>query len=62
MTNWDPRVIDGEHNIADRMYAGMKAAWKATEKKPLTQIGFRSVPLRLEPRGGAGFSVEGLTK
>src|SRR5262249_37884269 len=40
----------------------MSAAWKVTERRPLETIGFRAVPLRLEPRGGEGFTVEGLTK
>jgi hypothetical protein len=48
--------------LAERMYAGMVTAWKATERTPLRQAAFRSVPLRLEPRDGAGFTVADLTK
>ncbi len=48
--------------LAERLHAAMTAAWKATERKPLTQLAFRSIPLRLEPRADAGFSVEDLTK
>jgi hypothetical protein len=48
--------------LAERMYQGMVAAWKATERHALKQLGFRTVPLRLEPRDGPGFTVEDLTK
>jgi hypothetical protein len=48
--------------LADRMVAAMTAAWKTTERKPLTKLAFRSVPLRLEPRNHAGFTVDDLTK
>jgi len=48
--------------LADKMYKAMTAAWKATERQPLTHIDFRSVAMRLEPRGSEGFSVEDLTK
>jgi hypothetical protein len=48
--------------LADRIYKAMAAAWKATKRKPLRQAGFRKVPLRLEPRGGAGFTVADLTR
>ncbi len=48
--------------LATRMYAAMAAAWKATQRIPLKQAVFRSVPLRLEPRNHAGFTVDDLTK
>jgi hypothetical protein len=48
--------------LADRIYQAMTAAWKATERRPLTQLVFRSVPYRLEPRSDAGFSVADLRK
>jgi hypothetical protein len=53
---------DNRPVLADRIYQGMAAAWKATRREPLRQLGFRSVPLRLEPRDGPGFTVEDLTK
>ena len=40
----------------------MQDAWKATRRQPLNSIAFRSVPLRLEPRNSAGFTVADLTK
>jgi hypothetical protein len=40
----------------------MTAAWKATERRPLQFCEFRTVPLRLEPRTGPGFTVAELTK
>ena len=64
-------VVAGKYNdgapenrpvLAERMYVAMTAAWKATERKPLTMAAFRSVPLRLEPRDSAGFTVADLTK
>jgi hypothetical protein len=44
--------------LAGRMYEGMRRAWDATERRPLRRVGFRSVPMRLAPRRGAGFSVQ----
>jgi hypothetical protein len=48
--------------LADRIYRGMAAAWEATRRTPLDRVAFRTVPLRLEPRGGPGFTVEDLTR
>jgi hypothetical protein len=42
--------------LADRLYRAMAAAWKATERRPLTRAVFRNVPIRLEPRDTAGFT------
>lgn len=47
-------------NLADRLHAGMAASWEATECHPLESLAFRSVPLRLEPRDTAGFTVADL--
>ncbi|MBM4070489.1 MAG: hypothetical protein FJ271_16265 [Planctomycetes bacterium] len=41
--------------LADRVYQAMAAAWKATQRRPITQAGFRNVPFRLEARDTAGF-------
>ena len=60
-------VIAGKYNdgnlanrpvLADRVYQGMLAAWKATRRQPLEKVGFRSVPMRMAPRRGPGFSLE----
>jgi hypothetical protein len=48
--------------LADRIYRAMVGAWKATKRHPLSRVGFRSVPLRLEPRSGMGFTVADLRK
>ena len=48
--------------LAGRMYDAMLAAWKATEKHAIEKADFRSVPFRLEPRGGTELGVEGLEK
>jgi hypothetical protein len=53
---------DNRPALAGRLSKAMAAAWRATERQPLKRIDFRSVPLRLEPRGGPGFTVEDLTK
>ena len=41
---------DNRTVLADRIYQGMMAAWKATKRQPLVQVAFRSTALRLEPR------------
>jgi len=48
--------------LAERLYQGMRAAWEKTARHPLSTIGFRAVPLRLEPREGPGFTVADLMK
>ena len=64
-------VVAGKYNdgspenrpvLADRIYQGMTAAWKATRRHPLKDIGFRSVTLRLQPRNDAGFTLPDLEK
>jgi hypothetical protein len=53
---------DGSHQnrpiLAERMHQGMLAAWHSTKRHPLTKMGFRCVPMKLEPRHTPGFSVE----
>lgn len=44
--------------LAGRIHAGMRAAWKATRRFPLDRVGFRSVPMKLAPRRGPGFSLD----
>src|SRR5215475_13687087 len=53
---------DNRPVLAERLYKGMAAAWEATKRQPLERLGFRSVPLRLEPRDGPGFTVADLTQ
>jgi hypothetical protein len=53
---------DNRPRLADRLYRAMAEAWRATERRPLATVGFRSVPLKLEPRGGEEFSEEGLKR
>jgi len=57
---------DGDPNnrpvLADRIHAGMSAAWKATKKTAIKDVTFRSVPLTLDARTSAGFSEEALAK
>jgi len=42
--------------LAERLYAGMRAAWEATERAPLERVGFRSAPLDLPLRSSPGFT------
>jgi len=44
--------------LADRVYQAMAQAWKTTRRYKLERVEFRSVPVELEPRNDAGFSVE----
>lgn len=53
---------DNRPVLAERIYKAMTEAWKATKREPLKSMGMRTVPLRLEPRSDAGFSVDDLTK
>ena len=48
--------------LADRIYQAMLAAWKSTVRHPLAQIGFHAVPLKLDPRNDAGFTVAELQR
>ncbi len=48
--------------LADRIYQAMVAAWKDTKRHPLDKIAYRVVPLRLEPRTSAGFSIDELNQ
>lgn len=48
--------------LAARMLEGMRRAWAGTKRHPLTEIGFRCVPMRLAPRRGPGFSMEDLRR
>jgi hypothetical protein len=53
---------DNRPVLADRVYQAMKAAWSETKRQPLEALRFRSVPLRLEPRDGPGFTKDDLQK
>jgi hypothetical protein len=48
--------------LAGRIHRAMVAAWAATERSPIARVAFRTVPLRLEPRDGPGFTVGDLQK
>jgi hypothetical protein len=48
--------------LADRLYRAMSEAWKSSKRQALGEVGFRSIPYRLEPRGGSGFTVPDLKK
>lgn len=49
---------DNRPVLAERMYAGMKAAWENTKRYPLERVIFRNAPLYLEPKNSDGYSEE----
>jgi hypothetical protein len=53
---------DNRPVLAERIYQGMSAAWKATKRHSLREVGFKNEKLRLEPRDGPGFTVADLQK
>lgn len=48
--------------FADRLHKAMADAWNATETRPLETVGFRNVPLRMEPRQSPGYRLEDYRK
>jgi hypothetical protein len=48
---------DNRAVLAQRLYEGMAAAWKATRRQPLQHIDFRCAPLYLPPRQGGVFDA-----
>jgi hypothetical protein len=48
--------------LAERIQRAMTLAWESTRRQPIQEVSFRSVPLRLEPRGSPGFTVEDLDR
>lgn len=48
--------------LAERLYGGMKAAWKATKRVPIEQVQFRNTQFNLDFHEGNNFTAEALTK
>ena len=48
--------------LADRLYRGMVAAWKATRRYPLEKVELRVVDMALPPRDTGKFTVETMRK
>ena len=48
--------------LAGRIHDGMAKAWSDTTRHPASSYRFRSIPLRLEPRDGPGFTTDDLTR
>lgn len=48
--------------LAERLYQGMVAAWKATERRPLGAVVFRLGEMRLPARNTGAFTVEAMKK
>jgi hypothetical protein len=48
--------------LADRLYRAIEAAWEATQRYPLEAVQFRAVPLCLQPKSTAGFTLEDMRR
>ena len=48
--------------LADRLYAGMVAAWKATRRSPLDRVAFRLAEMRLPARSTGAFTIEAMQR
>lgn len=48
--------------LADRIYQGMKSAWKTTKRQPLTSIAFRNQKIDLPFHDGVNFTRKALEK
>ncbi|MBL8293081.1 MAG: hypothetical protein JNN08_14640, partial [Bryobacterales bacterium] len=44
--------------LGQRLFAGMEAAWKVTQRSRLEQVAARTVPLPVPPRNERGFTTE----
>jgi hypothetical protein len=53
---------DGAHEnraiLRDRIYGGMRAAWRATQRHPVTAWDWRVVPVKLPPRTEGSFGAD----
>ncbi len=53
---------DGSHAnrpvLRDRIYEGMKAAWQATQRQPVSSFAWKVEPVKLPPRRERSFSAE----
>lgn len=52
---------DNRPELAKRLHAAMREAWKATTKKAVGECSFRTVPLALPVRDGKGYTTDDLT-
>lgn len=58
MGKYNDRSVRARTELADRLYAGMAAAAAQTSYRPVSQIKWRTQPLRLPLRTDAGYTVE----
>src|SRR5262245_33702342 len=47
--------------LARRLHDGIREAWKNTTRQPITDVAFKTTPLRLPARSGKGFTEEDLS-
>jgi len=64
-------VVAGKYNtgapeqravLAGRLERAMEEAWRATSRRPIERLDLRVAQLRLNPRGGPGFTAEDLDR
>lgn len=48
--------------LAERIHTAMRAAWDATQRKPLGRVTFRNASVRLEPHDNPGWKIADLEK
>jgi hypothetical protein len=53
---------DNRAVLAGRLYDGIAAAWRATQRLPVADFTFRVASLHLEPRNDAGYTVADLER
>jgi hypothetical protein len=68
-TGCSGNIVAGKYNtgaqaqravLAERLHAGMMAAWANTKRHPVERYDYRVASLQLEPRDDAGFTVHDL--
>ena len=55
-------AVENRPELGKRLYAAMKEAWKNTKKQAITQVTFKTVPMKLAARSEKSFSEEELKK
>jgi len=59
---YNDRSPNLKENLAERLYQGMLAAWKATKRQPLEKVAFRSTEMKLPPRDTGAFTREAMQR
>src|SRR5262249_12690599 len=54
--------LQSQSALADPLYRAVTLASRNTRRHPITQVSYRTVPLRLEPRNDPGYSADDLRR